>query len=652
LPTSEYEHLLTYDREVQFFNRIHNRIYDLKEIFSNDRLHRRRPNLSRKSLLDLTTSLRSHVKEPKEDSVLGELRLAQSGAVIRHLPMVIFGNGAGAVVGSMAISRVTAWAFTLALVVWTVLVPAICVFLMSRRRPQYASDSCERIDKVIAYAGLLGLVWAAIIVFCLPGSSFEMLSAFAVGCAFLAVSAVAGMYAVPLACAAYATPIFVALVYVAAIKADPAQLWLIAVLLMMAGGTAWVTVSHWNGFRKTVHVKVERIKLLADAQAAVISRNQFLENVSHEIRTPLTTMLGYTKLLRSQESQMLEAHRDALCRLDASCFSLLTVIDALLDVAKLNANQLALNDDAVFEPRKLIEGIVHSMGPAAKSKGIRLSLHTGANIPVRVHGDPERVRQIVVNLVDNAIKFTNVGSVDVTVECDAEMAGSMIDDRPAPALCIVVRDTGIGIDTEKRALIFHNFYQVDGSSRRLYGGMGLGLTVSKLLTGLMNGSLDFESDGTSGSVFKCVLPLRLCARDEGADDPMEYRAGHVLVVDDDPYIRHYLMTLLTAEGWRVHAAESGEAAVAQCGQRRFDLILMDIQMPVMTGIDASIAIWVRGAPNEHTPIVAVTGYLSTDRIAEMRAAGLVDFLAKPIVQEQLLAKAYQCAARGSRRVAT
>jgi hypothetical protein len=247
LPTSEYEHLLTYDREVQFFNRIHNRIYDLKEIFSNDRLHRRRPNLSRKSLLDLTTSLRSHVKEPKEDSVLGELRLAQSGAVIRHLPMVIFGNGAGAVVGSMAISRVTAWAFTLALVVWTVLVPAICVFLMSRRRPQYASDSCERIDKVIAYAGLLGLVWAAIIVFCLPGSSFEMLSAFAVGCAFLAVSAVAGMYAVPLACAAYATPIFVALVYVAAIKADPAQLWLIAVLLMMAGGTAWVTVSHCQG---------------------------------------------------------------------------------------------------------------------------------------------------------------------------------------------------------------------------------------------------------------------------------------------------------------------------------------------------------------------------------------------------------------------
>jgi len=218
-------------------------------------------------------------------------------------------------------------------------------------------------------------------------------------------------------------------------------------------------------------------------------------------------------------------------------------------------------------------------------------------------------------------------------------------------LAIIVRDTGIGIDAAKRVLVFHNFYQVDGSSRRRHGGMGLGLTVSNLLTRLMNGSLDFESDGVSGSIFKCLLPLRPDTADEAHDGPGDLTGSatwRVLVVDDDPYIRHYLMTLLSNEGWRVHLAESGEAAIERCGTQRFDLILMDIQMPVMTGIEASMVIRRVGALNEQTPIVAVTGYLSTDRIAEMREAGLVDYLGKPIVQEQLLAKARQCASGRAR----
>ena len=184
--------------------------------------------------------------------------------------------------------------------------------------------------------------------------------------------------------------------------------------------------------------------------------------------------------------------------------------------------------------------------------------------------------------------------------------------------------------------------------------MGLGLTVSNLLTRLMNGSLDFESDGVSGSSFKCLLPLRPHV-DSGVEpvvkESTDGAAWHVLVVDDDPYIRHYLMTLLSTEGWKVQLAESGEHAIDACSRQRFDLILMDIQMPVMTGIDASIAVWTEGSMNEHTPIVAVTGYLSTDRIAEMREAGLVEYLSKPIVQEQLLAKARQCAARGSKHPA-
>ncbi|MGI4778590.1 MAG: ATP-binding response regulator [Janthinobacterium lividum] len=181
--------------------------------------------------------------------------------------------------------------------------------------------------------------------------------------------------------------------------------------------------------------------------------------------------------------------------------------------------------------------------------------------------------------------------------------------------------------------------------------MGLGLTVSNLLTRLMNGTLDFESDGVSGTIFKCLIPLRPFT-DDGTQhavlDVVGGSAWRVLVVDDDPYIRHYLMTLLSSEGWEVHLAESGKMAIENCGTQRFDLILMDIQMPFMTGIEASTAIWSAGSVNERTPIVAVTGYLSTDRIAEMREAGLVEYLSKPIVQEQLLAKARQCASRQTR----
>ena len=568
--------------------------------------------------------------------------------------MVIVGNGIGALIGGLAIEDGRPWPFMIVLAMWVLLLPLCASYLKLRKKPRPVTVSHRRIATLTAYSGLLGAIWAAAIVFYLPTASFETVSIMVLGCAFLAAGASAVLYVIPLACAAYSTPIFLASTYVAANHSDPSQLLLTVLVLLMACGVAWVTAANWESFRLMTKISVERVKLLADAQVATVSRNQFLENVSHEIRTPLTTMLGYTKLLKAQQAQMLVQHREALAYLDTSCFSLLTTIDALLDVAKLNADQLALQD-AVFEPRKLIQDVMDSMRHSAHEKDIVLACEHSVEVPARIYGDPERVRQIVVNLVDNAIKFTNTGRVDIELRCESSMPFSTgsksVAQQPEPMLCIFVRDTGIGIEAATRALVFHNFYQVDGSSRRRHGGMGLGLTVSNLLTRLMNGSLDFESDGVSGSIFKCMLPLRPYI-DDGeeafVEEVTDGTAWHVLVVDDDPYIRHYLMTLLSAEGWKVHLAESGQTAIKHCTRQRFDLILMDIQMPVMTGIDASSAIWVAGSVNEQTPIVAVTGYLSTDRIAEMREAGLVEYLSKPIVQEQLLAKARQCASRGSK----
>jgi signal transduction histidine kinase/ActR/RegA family two-component response regulator len=566
------------------------------------------------------------------------------------MPMIIFGNGLGALIGSMSLEATAPWPFALVIAMWILMLP-ICVSyvrLRSRPRPSYVSPA--RITRLTLYSCLLGMVWAIAILVYLPQSSFEILAFLITGCAFLAAGAAAAMYVIPLASAAYATPIFLASTYVSATYPHPAQFWLTVLILLMACGVGWITLANWDGFRLTTESSVERVKLLADAQAAIISRNQFLENVSHEIRTPLTTMLGYTKLLKAQQAQMSRPNREALGYLDGSCFSLLTTIDALLDVAKLNADQLELND-ATFDPGTLIREVLEWMKQSAQEKNIALTYDQGADVPARIRGDPDRVRQIVVNLVGNAIKFTNAGSVDVELRCENRTLRSSVPLPPEAMLAIIVRDTGIGIDAAKRVLVFHNFYQVDGSSRRRHGGMGLGLTVSNLLTRLMNGSLDFESDGVSGSIFKCLIPLRPDTADEAHDGPgdlTDSATWRVLVVDDDPYIRHYLMTLLSNEGWRVHLAESGEAAIERCGTQRFDLILMDIQMPVMTGIEASMVIRRVGALNEQTPIVAVTGYLSTDRIAEMREAGLVDYLGKPIVQEQLLAKARQCASGRAR----
>ena len=599
-----------------------------------------------------------NIPENSSELLDAELRIAQSVAVVRQLPMIIFGNGVGALLGSLSLQGKVEQPFLLMIAMWIFLLPVCAGYLKLRRMPRPESVSRRRIFRLTAYSGLLGAIWALAIFFYLPNSPFDTLAFAFMGCSFLAAGAAAAIYVIPVATAAYATPIFVASTYVAATGSHQGQLWLTLLILLMACGVAWGTMANWEGFRLMTKISVERVKLLSDAQAAIVSRNQFLENVSHEIRTPLTTMLGYTKLLKAQEAQMLVTHREALGYLDTSCFSLLTTIDALLDVAKLNADQLSLQD-AVFDPRKLIQEVLESMRFRAQEKNIALGSDYSADVPATIYGDPERVRQIVVNLLGNAIKFTNVGRVDIELRCEVgtpDRSNSFRSMEPAqPMLCIVVRDTGIGIEAAKKALVFKNFYQVDGSSRRLHGGMGLGLTVSNLLTRLMNGSLDFESDGVSGSSFKCRLPLRPhvgCTVESVVEEATDGAAWHVLVVDDDPYIRHYLMTLLSTEGWKVRLAESGDHAIDVCSRQRFDLILMDIQMPVMTGIDASIAVWTEGSMNEHTPIVAVTGYLSTDRIAEMREAGLVEYLSKPIVQEQLLAKARQCAARGSKHPST
>jgi signal transduction histidine kinase/ActR/RegA family two-component response regulator len=593
---------------------------------------------SPESTLSYSNSLKRLVASGDRDGLLEEeLRIAQSVAVVKQLPMVLFGNGLGALIGSLSIKDSTPWPFMLVGTMWMLLIPVFTGYWKLRGRPRPLTVSRRRIDGLTIYSGALGMIWASSMLFYLPRVPFDTLAFLTTGCAFLAAGSAAALYVVPKASAAYSTPIFVAGIYVTATFPHGAWLLLTLLLMLMACGVAWITYANWNSFLAMSKVTTERTQLLTDAKAAIMARNQFLENVSHEIRTPLTTVLGYTRLLMAQEAKMSLEHREALNYLDVSVISLLTTIDALLDVTKLNAGQLPLQEGA-YDPRQLMEQTLKVMHRSAREKEIDLDFDCNAEVPQRLLGDAERVRQIVLNLLSNAVKFTNAGHVGLTLTCE----------YPPPSLgsekmlCIAVRDTGIGIDASKRAFVFHSFYQVDGSSTRRHGGMGLGLTVSRMLANLMKGGLDFESDGVSGSVFKCWIPLKphhaVAPPAEPLDAGTHTEPWQVLVVDDDVYIRHYLLALLSAAGWIVQLCESGEAAISACSTQVFDLILMDIQMPAMTGIDASKIIWA-GEVNAATPILAITGYLSTDRIAELREAGLVHYLGKPLVPEELISKA-------------
>ncbi len=572
-----------------------------------------------------------------------ELRIAQSVAVVRQLPMVIFGNGFGAIIGAMAVSESQSWrgAFPMVVVMWALLLPVIFGWLRLRRRARPSQVSPARIRKLVAYSGLIGLTWAACMLYYLPRVSFDILAFLVTGCAFLAAGAAAAFYVIPWASAAYATPMFLASLYVTVNFPHASQLELSLLILLMAGGVAWITLANWRSFQVITAITAERAELLANAEAAIIARNQFLENVSHELRTPLTGVMGYAAFLDQGMSELPPDKREAVSYLARASRVLLMRIDNLLDVTKLRAGQLDIQEDA-FDVPWLLERCSSVMGDSAARKGLHFSVWDEPGVPRRLIGDAEKLLQIMLNLVGNAIKFTDRGAVSVNV------TGSFMADGKTVSFRVDVTDTGIGITQEQQARIFDRFYQADGSVARRFGGAGLGLTISRALAELMGGSLHVTSDGYNGSTFSFEVPLR------AAEEPVVQRLSsavpvedrrRVLVVDDDLHIREFLGRLLTSRSCVVTQADCGAQAIVKCAGQPFDLILMDIQMPGMTGIETARSIRDVEGANRRTPMIAVTGYLSKDRVGELRRAGFDAHLGKPVAAELLFSKVDEWLAR-------
>jgi len=359
------------------------------------------------------------------------------------------------------------------------------------------------------------------------------------------------------------------------------------------------------------------------AEQAAAARAAFLANMSHEIRTPMNSILGFTDvLLHGELTAVQRRHLDTVRNAGRA---LLRLLNAILDTAKLDkgAVELELHD---FSLLALADELSSTMGNAAKAKGLTMSLHYDPALPNWIHGDELRVRQVLTNLMDNAIKFTGQGGVSLSASLEREGDRRMVH--------FAVNDTGIGIAPDRMQAIFEPFVQADASMNRRFGGTGLGTTICKQLVELMGGTLWAESTPGKGSTFHVRLPL-LAARDEtvrSAAAPTQLPPLHILAADDVPQNLEVLLLLLAKLGHTVTGASDGAIAAQLAAEAKFDAILMDVQMPGMDGLEATRRIRADEAAQgrERTPVIAMTAsVLERDREAT-REAGMDGFTTKPV----------------------
>ena len=371
------------------------------------------------------------------------------------------------------------------------------------------------------------------------------------------------------------------------------------------------------------------------AEEASRLKSRFLSNVSHEIRTPLNGIMGFAEAILS--STTLEAARQQSQVILRESNVLLMLVNDLLDLVKIESGKLVLECVPV-DLYQILRELSQSAGMQARARGLGFVATIAVDVPGRILSDPLRLRQILLNLVSNALKFTERGEVRVSVE--------RAPDDSRPRVRVAVRDTGIGVPADKQQAIFETFTQADVSTTRKYGGTGLGLAIVRQLVGLLGGEIGLESAPGQGSTFWFVVPAEPAPGDVVAATEAEsavaapagpVRHGHILFAEDYPTNQEIARLFLEGAGHQVSVVSNGREAVEACARTAFDLILMDLHMPVMDGQTAAAQIRQGGTPNAAVPIVALTASADAETRAACPQYGINGVLTKPIRREALLA---------------
>jgi len=369
------------------------------------------------------------------------------------------------------------------------------------------------------------------------------------------------------------------------------------------------------------------------------AKSEFLANVSHEVRTPLTGVMGNLTLLEG--SDLNEEQRHLLLKAQNSSKSLLRIIEDILDFARLEAGRLSFEEEP-FLLRQWFEDVIDRFVQMADESGIKISWSVSSDLPELIVSDRERLGQVLSNLLENAIKFTDK---DGRVEITLDPARTQPNQPNQILVKMAVRDTGIGIPAEELDRIFQSFSQVDSSLHRKYGGTGLGLAISKKIVDRLDGDLTVESTVGKGSVFVCTVPLGRAEKISSQPSPKPPRVPptlpsgkplSVLLVEDDPTIGELMMTIFQHHKWQGTIASNGREALESWEKNQFDVILMDVQMPGLDGLEVTRMIREREkSKTRRTPIIALTAHAREENHRQCLEAGMDDVLTKPVTLEKL-----------------
>ncbi len=386
---------------------------------------------------------------------------------------------------------------------------------------------------------------------------------------------------------------------------------------------------YFFSFRPMFRSFKELLKAKETAEAATIAKSDFLASMSHEIRTPMTSMFAMIEHL--SDSPLNDDQQDSLRILRGASKNLITLVDDILDLAKIEAGQLEL-EKTEFDLEGLLSEIESFMDLAAREKGLELSYHIKPDVPVRLIGDSKHLRQIIFNLVSNAVKFTEKGRVDINVS-ERGAKGDTTE------LEFYVKDTGIGIPADRIDVIFERFTQADSSTTRKFGGTGLGTSISKSLVEAMDGSIWVESELGEGSTFYFTVKLKRAKATKKEKEPISWkRPLRILVAEDSENNIMLVKIHLKETPHTVDIAENGKVAVKKFKAENYDLVLMDMEMPGMDGYTATKEIrkWEAKEQKNPTPVVALTAHALKEHKQRSLDVGCTGHFTKPFSKQALL----------------